>query len=358
MPEEAARALSGVSSPVPFRFYRRKTIVPGVRLNLSRSGPSLSFGVRGAHYTVGPGRRRATVGIPGSGMFYTQYSHQHARSSGRRWAASLRAGTPSSSAGVVELFHKPPGAKIGYGILFTVLVLTAPIGLPLLATGIVQLFASRTWRTRRLLAKAHANASPEESKRLLDAAAAVLPADPEVLASQAAWNVGQLHWDAAVDLYARYLAQVPADPVARGQYARALLMDTRVDEAIAQFLQVRALLLDDESEASITSLLTMAWLMKGDAHQALAIVKEAPLQRRTLGEGLKQCLRYRAIAQYMVGNTARAVADMERLYAVNPAYPEVTADKAAMQAGTFSLATPVGELTRATSARPRVSPAE
>ncbi|HDG98128.1 MAG TPA: DUF4236 domain-containing protein, partial [Desulfobacterales bacterium] len=53
-----------------FRFWRRIKIAPGVTLNLSRSGGSLSFGPRGARFTVGRGKR-AMMGIPGTGLFYT-----------------------------------------------------------------------------------------------------------------------------------------------------------------------------------------------------------------------------------------------------------------------------------------------
>ncbi len=54
------------------RFYRRLPLVPGVRLNLSGRGASVSFGHRGAWYTVGPhGRRTATLGWPGTGLRYT-----------------------------------------------------------------------------------------------------------------------------------------------------------------------------------------------------------------------------------------------------------------------------------------------
>ncbi len=38
-----------------FRCWRRIKIVPGVTLNLSKSGASLSLGPRGAHYTIGHG---------------------------------------------------------------------------------------------------------------------------------------------------------------------------------------------------------------------------------------------------------------------------------------------------------------
>src|SRR5436309_4100793 len=54
-----------------FRFYRRVRLFPGVSVNLSRSGPSLSVGVRGAHLTVGKRGVTRTVGIPGTGIFYT-----------------------------------------------------------------------------------------------------------------------------------------------------------------------------------------------------------------------------------------------------------------------------------------------
>ena len=49
-----------------FRFWRRIRIAPGVTLNLSKSGGSLSFGPRGVKFTIGPRGKRATVGISGT----------------------------------------------------------------------------------------------------------------------------------------------------------------------------------------------------------------------------------------------------------------------------------------------------
>jgi hypothetical protein len=57
-----------------FRFYRRLHIFPGLSVNLSKSGPSLTVGVRGAHLTMGPSGVRRTVGIPGTGIYYTSHS--------------------------------------------------------------------------------------------------------------------------------------------------------------------------------------------------------------------------------------------------------------------------------------------
>jgi hypothetical protein len=57
-----------------FRFRRTLSIAPGLRLNISKSGFSTSAGVRGAHFTVGHGQVRGTVGMPGTGLSYTAVS--------------------------------------------------------------------------------------------------------------------------------------------------------------------------------------------------------------------------------------------------------------------------------------------
>ena len=58
-----------------FRFHRRKSLLGDlVRVNLSRSGLSLSLGVPGARFTVpiwGNRPSHFTVGAPGTGMSYT-----------------------------------------------------------------------------------------------------------------------------------------------------------------------------------------------------------------------------------------------------------------------------------------------
>jgi len=60
-----------------FRFYRRVHIFPGLSLNLSKSGPSLTVGVRGAHVMLGHRGVTRTVGLPGTGIYYTSRSGYH-----------------------------------------------------------------------------------------------------------------------------------------------------------------------------------------------------------------------------------------------------------------------------------------
>ena len=59
------------------RFFRRVKVLPGLTLNVGKSGPSLSMGVRGAHMTVGRTGVRRTVGLPGTGVFYTSRTGAH-----------------------------------------------------------------------------------------------------------------------------------------------------------------------------------------------------------------------------------------------------------------------------------------
>lgn len=55
------------------RFRKSFKIAPGVKLNLNKKSSSISFGTRGAHYTINSkGKKTASVGIPGTGVSYTQ----------------------------------------------------------------------------------------------------------------------------------------------------------------------------------------------------------------------------------------------------------------------------------------------
>jgi hypothetical protein len=66
-----------------FRFRRSLRVLPGVKINLSGSGPSVSLGVRGFHYTIGPRGTRVTAGLPGTGLSWTQYT-PHANAGSNR----------------------------------------------------------------------------------------------------------------------------------------------------------------------------------------------------------------------------------------------------------------------------------
>lgn len=75
-----------------FRFRKSFRLLPGIRLNLSKSGMSTSIGRRGATVNLSERGARGTVGLPGTGLSYSQ----NLTSSGRR-------SSPGSTATLVVL---------------------------------------------------------------------------------------------------------------------------------------------------------------------------------------------------------------------------------------------------------------
>lgn len=67
-----------------FRFQKRISILPGVRINLSKSGASASVGPRGADVNIGPYGVTTNAGIPGTGLSYRQKA-----GGGKTWIAVL-----------------------------------------------------------------------------------------------------------------------------------------------------------------------------------------------------------------------------------------------------------------------------
>jgi hypothetical protein len=60
-----------------FHFYRRVHIFSGLAINVSRSGPSLTAGIRGAHLTINCRGVTRSAGIPGTGIYYTSRSGRY-----------------------------------------------------------------------------------------------------------------------------------------------------------------------------------------------------------------------------------------------------------------------------------------
>lgn len=57
------------------RFRKSFKVAPGIKLNLNKKSTSVTFGGKGAHYTVSStGKKTKSVGIPGTGLYYTETS--------------------------------------------------------------------------------------------------------------------------------------------------------------------------------------------------------------------------------------------------------------------------------------------
>lgn len=58
-----------------WRFRKSFKIAPGIKLNLNKKSTSVTFGTRGAHYTINSkGKRTKSFGFPGTGISYVETS--------------------------------------------------------------------------------------------------------------------------------------------------------------------------------------------------------------------------------------------------------------------------------------------
>lgn len=59
------------------RFRKTFKIAPGVKVNLNKKSTSVTFGGKGAHYTINSkGTKTKSVEIPGTGLYYTETSNR------------------------------------------------------------------------------------------------------------------------------------------------------------------------------------------------------------------------------------------------------------------------------------------
>ncbi|HEY2980915.1 MAG TPA: DUF4236 domain-containing protein, partial [Anaerolineales bacterium] len=58
---------------MPIRYYRSFKILPGVRINVSKSGISTTVGPRGFKLTFNKHGIRRTIDLPGTGLYATSY---------------------------------------------------------------------------------------------------------------------------------------------------------------------------------------------------------------------------------------------------------------------------------------------
>jgi hypothetical protein len=78
------------------RFRRRIKILPGVHLNISKSGISTSVGVRGASLTLGKRGNYVNTGIPGTGISWRSKLDSSPRSSTMAEATPAPTATPET----------------------------------------------------------------------------------------------------------------------------------------------------------------------------------------------------------------------------------------------------------------------
>ncbi|GAA0287307.1 DUF4236 domain-containing protein [Rhodovulum strictum] len=328
-----------------FRFWRRIRIAPGVTLNLSKSTASLSFGPRGAKYTVSPRGNRSTVGLPGTGLFYTVHEPRRPSSANAPRVAHRdrldlgffqRLFTPADERALVDglkaLHAGDEGAALGE--------FEKADSLPDAAwmAGMLRLRREEFAPARR-----HLEAALGGLDRLggqLDkygiAAQVTFPVTPEVDAHArprergtrlALVEIAKLTGDlsAAMRHVERLLVIEPGDPVVMLSLAKLILDD---DADRAQLERVVALSVGIANETSVETALLLyrgrALARLGLADAAIDVFTIALRRRKDRADTLLRQLRYeRSVLYDQVGRKAQARRELERVYAEDPGFEDV-----------------------------------
>ena len=130
-----------------FRFRRSKKIAPGLRVNISKSGPSLTVGGKHARTTFGHGRVTNSVRTPIKGLYYSKTTSKR----NVRKSSAQRKGNAGSSGGVIGFLMAliALGGIIAIGLIILYLAVIAGL-----------LFIAYTWY------KANKSLTPDQVERM------------------------------------------------------------------------------------------------------------------------------------------------------------------------------------------------
>jgi len=331
-----------------FRFWQRVRLAPGVTLNLSKSMASLSFGPPGAKYTISPLGNRATVGLPGSGLFYTVHDRKRTGRGGAAPAPSVpqrdrlelgffqRLMTPADErrfidgiralndgdqdaalialeeagdlpdaawmAGMIRLrreefdraeahFQHALGMLNDLGTLFAKYEIAAQASLPITKDIFAHVFPRERGTRLALVEIAQLVGRPSDAMAHLERLIELDPIDPVVLVS-----------------FAELALDTPDD--------RALM-----DRVVHATVQVKN---ETPVDTAILLYRGKALAKQGLPDAAIDVLTLANRRHKDRPEALMRQIRYdRAMLYSQVGRKAQARREFERLYAADPSYEDV-----------------------------------
>lgn len=328
-----------------FRFWRRIKIAPGITLNLSKSGGSLSFGPRGAKFTVGSRGERVSLGIPGTGLFYTTTFSKGSRKRKPEVHPEDRLDmgffkrliTPDNEEALVDGLRELALGEENEALKHFEKALHLADGAFL--AGFLALKQGNLDKAREYLMSAldkHRELGKYLDKYGLSATLS-LPITYEVTAHVGPDLRGvllglvevyqrQRNYQQALDCLERLLDLEPEDVVVKLSLAELLLEASPGEKETCQKVVRLA-----EGVTNETPVHTALMLYKARALKELGFLEAA---RDTLSQALRRkkdrppellkALRYeRALIYHALGQKKRARADLERLYSQDPGYKDV-----------------------------------
>ncbi|MBE3551231.1 MAG: hypothetical protein BLITH_0745 [Brockia lithotrophica] len=337
-----------------FRFFRRIKLAPGVHVNFSKSGASLSLGSRGGKITFGPRGTRITTGIPGTGLYHTTVLPKRRASEEKKVLAAFSPPSSAASAPTLGFFQRlfTPPQEIAFveGMRELVLgreekalaKLQESLSLPdgALTAGLVALrlkgakealpYLERALQLQEGIGKTFAKYGIHPNFTLLFpyGIALTAPADQKGLLLALAQVYEDLGKVAEALTFLEHLANnQPQDELARLCLVHALMHGTPGEEAYRRVLQLTAFL-PNETPVHTLLLLYRARALKGLGllEAAKETLTQALRRKKDRPSELMKALRYeRALLYEDMGNPRQARKELEKIYAEDPAYADVAA---------------------------------
>lgn len=339
-----------------FRFFRRITLIPGITLNLSKGGGSLSFGPRGAKVTVGTSGGRATVGIPGTGLSYTTtFAKGRSRKSveaGRSAPEPVAQPTDRLDLGFFKrlvtsddeealvdgwrelvlgnedaaLAHLRKAAHLADGAFLAGTLALKQGSLEEAATYLTAA-AQQENELGQLFAK-HDIAAILSLPITEEVSVHVGPDMRGVLLALAETYQGQARLQDAIDCLERLQKLEPHDALVKMSLAELLMETEPKDRETSQRVVQLAEGMENESPIHTALLLYKARALRalGLSEAALEVLSKALSRKKDRSADLLQALRYQlALAYEDLGQDQRARVELQKLYAEEPAYEDVAA---------------------------------
>lgn len=355
-----------------FRFFKRMNVLPGVTLNLSKSGGSFSVGPRGARLTVGPQGARVSLGLPGTGLYYTtNFSLSKIRkffgkgtetaeaaetgeTAATETPASTKAAPPQQSEQVtpddIEKMSVPEDqkplaagcqalAKGDEDAAFTQFQQAAHLADGAFLAGVLALKKGQLAEATQYLTAA-AGKEQELGKQLStygisatmslaiteEVAAHVEPSLRGVLLALAEAYQAQEKQTDAMACLERLQKLVPNDLVVKLSLAELLTEDGPGDQAMLQRVVQLTEGIENESVIHTALLLFKAQALRrlGLLDAAQTLLTSALRRQKDRPDELLRALRYeRGIVYEGQGQTKKARSEFEKIYAEDPNYEDV-----------------------------------
>ncbi|MEO8571774.1 MAG: DUF4236 domain-containing protein [Chloroflexota bacterium] len=352
------------------RFRRSIKLAPGVKVNLTKTGLGLTLGPRGAHYSVhSSGRRTRSIGLPGTGFYYqSRVGGSQSRAGTASGIADARVAGAAVPRTVLEAIPHPglfaSGTEKAYhaGLLAYLSGDEASTASSFEAV----LSADPTVASAHVFAGFAANAQGDIPRAIghLEGVVAGTYHLPDRLETKYLINVGLLI-SLVVRITEAVSASVPMSAIGAALGLAELYQSSgRLSEAIGLVHQIHTAVPDPIVRLSLSDLLFADGDYTGVVEASTGVVNGSDVDLETLhlraaafgalgddtaamdafraalgksvgrDPALLTAIRYdRALAYARLGQTAKAKADLERVYAADPSFEDAKERLAEMSSG-------------------------